>query len=100
MTELKPRYNHNCHHCVLIGQYDDYDLYHCLMGGSASEGGYVVVRNGAYARNAHSSKLISAATHSNHAIRRAYEIVTSERRIAKKVVDTFLGTALERLEDA
>jgi hypothetical protein len=29
MDENYPRYEHDCNHCVFLGQYGEYDLYYC-----------------------------------------------------------------------
>jgi len=30
MNGLKPRYNHDCNHCVFLGRYKKFDLYVCV----------------------------------------------------------------------
>ena len=30
---MEPRYTHSCSKCTFLGQYNEYDLYHCIQVG-------------------------------------------------------------------
>ena len=56
MTELKPRYTHDCKTCVFIGQIMEYDLYICkttIIARYGNEGPEYSSGGGLHLRNLH-----------------------------------------------